>query len=164
MLTHVCNYSFDLYPPSCPAKLVVSTGASNSPQAQFINLAFLSLNLMNLLNLPKLYHHHHSNNHHQKLKMNHPKIIQLESQENPQLVSLYLLHIVIHTACLLKYQYCLRSVVRCPSFCSCSPKPSSKIESFRPTTACWSCCPIGCASCGRWSLLNSRGVRSTSAK
>lgn len=153
-----------MYTSSCPAKLVVSTEAFNSPQAQFINLAFLSLNLMNLLNLPKFRHHYHSKNHHQKLKMSRPKIIQLESQENLQLVSLHLLHIVIHTARLLKYQYCLRSMVRCPSFCSRSPKPSPKSESIRPTTASWSCCSIVCASRGRRPLLDSRGVCSAGAK
>ena len=166
MLTHVCNY-FELYPPSCPAKLVVSMEAFNSPQAQFINLAFLSL--LNLMDLINLHHHrhnnHHSNNHHQKLKMNNPpKIIQLESRENAQLVSLHLLHIVIHTARLLKYQYCLRSMVRCPSFCPRSPKPSTKIESIHPTTTCWSCCPIVRASCWRRPLLNSRGLCSAGAK
>lgn len=155
---------FYLYPPSCPAKLVVSMEAFNSPQAQFINLAFLSLYLMNLLILSKFCHHHFSNNHYQKLKMNYLKIIRLESQENLQLVSLHLLHIVIHTARLLKYQYCFRSVVRCPSFCSSSPKPSPKSEGIRPTTACWSCCLIVCASCGRRPLLDSCGLCSASVK
>jgi hypothetical protein len=155
---------FYLYPPSCPARLVVSMEAFNFPQAQFISLAFLSLNLMNLLNLPKFHHHRLSNNHHQKLKMKRLKIIQLESQENPQLVSLHLLHIVIHTARLLKYQYCLRSMVRCPSFCPRSPKPSPKSEGICPTTACWSCCPIVCTSCGRRPFLDSRGLCSAGAK
>jgi hypothetical protein len=154
---------FVVVPPSCPAKLVASTEAFSSPQDQFFNLPFL--NLLNLMNHPNLLLHHHCNNsHRQKLKVNHPRIIQLESQENPQLVSLHLLHIVIHTTCLLKYQYYLRSMVRCPSFCSRSPKPSPKIEGIRPTTARRSCCSLISASCRHRPLLNSRGFCSTSAK
>jgi len=72
--------------------------ASSSPQAQSINLTSL-IPLLKPMKYPSL-HRRHRGKHYQKLKVNHPKIIllQLELQENPQLVSLHLLHIVIHTA------------------------------------------------------------------